>query len=136
MYCAKQRARVPFVTAWLATVQVGSEIFDRVRPDFCASPLIAAGVMSGVPVICSHLRLVATVLLPCALRMIAATPKAISTTPAATPPSSRMRFIFLPPFRFRGLGGHGAPAWAARHRGRRGTWLRLSPMHGAGEAAR
>jgi hypothetical protein len=40
-----------------ATARVGKEIWLKLRPAFFASALIAVGVMSGEPTICSSLRL-------------------------------------------------------------------------------
>src|SRR6476661_1234376 len=59
MYCAKQRALAPLVTAWLATLQDGMLMFFS--PAFCASAVIPAGVISAVPTICCCLRLDVTV---------------------------------------------------------------------------
>src|SRR5690242_21468953 len=58
------------------------------RPAFLASAVIPAGVMSGVPTICSCLRLSLTVDLPLTPITIAAMPNAIRTAAASTPPSS------------------------------------------------
>jgi len=85
MYWARERAVAPVVTAVLATLQLGKLMFFN--PAFCASALIPAGVISGVPTICSCLMLWLTVERPLTLITIAATPKAIGTAPAATPPS-------------------------------------------------
>src|SRR6478752_6070985 len=90
MYLAKQRAWLPLSTAWFATEQLGVWIGDGVtfmpcalycaNSLFCAacaaltSPAIAVGVMSGVPVICSFLRLELTVDLPLKPITIAAMP--------------------------------------------------------------
>ena len=52
MYCAKQRAVEPLSTVVPATEQVGSLMLEG-SLDFAASALIAVGVMSGVPTICS-----------------------------------------------------------------------------------
>src|SRR3954452_20967828 len=87
MYCAKQRARVPLSTVWPATVQVGKLTFFR--PALVASPLIAAGVMSGVPATASALRFELTVLRPLKPITIVTIPNATRTTAAAYPPHSR-----------------------------------------------
>src|SRR5436309_498312 len=100
MYCPKQRAWSPFVTATLATLHVGIGVVARLRPELFASALIAVGVMSGVPVICWNLSSLAMVFLPLLASTRAAAPKAMSTTPATTPPISRIRFMVIPSFDF------------------------------------
>jgi hypothetical protein len=64
-----------------------------------ASFLIAAGVMSGVPVIFSCFRLDDTVELPLTASTIAAIPNTISTAPAMNPPISRTFFMVIPPWK-------------------------------------
>ena len=96
MYWAKHRAWAPVVTALLAMLQVGSGMLAGRLADF-ASAAMPDGVMSGVPTICCCLRFVWTVLRPLTPNTIAATPKATSTMPAATPPNSRT-FFMSPPF--------------------------------------
>ena len=49
--------------------------------------------MSDDPTICCSFRLEVTVFLPLTPRTIAAMPKAMSTTPAATPPNSKIFFM-------------------------------------------
>src|SRR4051794_40456037 len=88
MYCAKQRARDPESTGWFATVHVGRSTF--VRPALAASPLIAAGVMSGVPVICCREISCDTVLRPLMLMTSAPMPKPMRTTAAIRPPISNV----------------------------------------------
>src|SRR5438552_12135801 len=91
MYCAKQRARLPELIALSATEQLGR--LTLVRPALVASALIRAGVMSGVPVICSCLRFEFTVERPLAPSAITATPKAIRIAPEMKPPISRTFFM-------------------------------------------
>src|SRR5579862_971513 len=57
-------------------------------PAFCASALMAAGVMSDVPTMYSFFKLVLTVLRPLAPIAIATAPKTISTAAATRPPIS------------------------------------------------
>src|SRR5438874_2091995 len=71
-----------------ATATVGS-LIEAGSPACLASALIALGVMSGVPTICSRARLLWTVLRPLTPRTIAAIPKATSTMLAAAPPYSK-----------------------------------------------
>src|SRR5438105_4373236 len=71
-----------------ATATVGS-LIEAGSPACLASALIALGVMSGVPTICSRARLLCAVLRPLTPRTIAAIPKATSTMLAATPPYSK-----------------------------------------------
>ena len=52
MYCAKQRAVAPLLTVLPATEQLGIAM-PAGSLAFAASALIAVGVMSGVPTICS-----------------------------------------------------------------------------------
>ena len=59
------------------------------------SPLIAVGVMSGEPTICSCLRLSFTVDWPLMPITIAAMPNAIRTAAATTPPISKNFLIVL-----------------------------------------
>src|SRR5438477_743482 len=73
---------------WPATATVGS-LIEAGSLACLASALIALGVMSGVPTICSRARLLCTVLRPLTPRTIAAIPKATSTMLAATPPYSK-----------------------------------------------
>src|SRR5438034_9124941 len=94
MYCAKQRASVPFATCVPATLQVG-RLIDEDSFACCASVLIAEGVMSEEPTIASCLRLSFTVLRALTPKTIATTPQAIRTTPQTTPPISRIRFVFI-----------------------------------------
>src|SRR5690242_2542517 len=63
MYFANVRARSPVLIALPATLFVGNAIVGG-RPALAASALIADGVMSGEPVICSSFRLSRTVLRP------------------------------------------------------------------------
>ena len=79
MYCAKQRASLPFVIDLPAAEQLGNE--TPVRPAFVASALINVGVMSGVPVIFSWLRLELTVERLVAPSAMIATPNRTSTAP-------------------------------------------------------
>src|SRR6476646_1771006 len=111
MYCAKQRALAPLVTAWLATLQDGMLMFFS--PAFCTASLIPAGVISGVPTICCCLRLVVTVERPLTPITIATTPNTTSTRPATSPPiSNALRISNFPSYeepsashdRDRGLG--------------------------------
>ena len=112
MYCAKQRASLPVSTSLPATEQVGVSIGEGViftpAAFSCANSLvcaawsaltsgsIAVGVMSGVPVICSCLRLSLTVERPLVLITIEAIPKAIRTAAATMPPiSNNLRVIVL-----------------------------------------
>src|SRR5262245_844373 len=111
MYFAKQRASEPVLTTWFATEQLGVVMGDGVIFEpaafscansfdwaCCAaftSPAIAAGVMSGVPVICSCLRESFTVERPLKPITIAAMPKAIRTAPATIPPISKNFLIVL-----------------------------------------
>src|SRR3954454_6286323 len=99
MYCANVRAFAPVLIGSFATLFVGIEILDTSRPDFLASAVMAAGVMSGVPTICCAARLSLTVLLPLTLRTIAPTPNAMSTTPAIRPPISRSFLMTFPPIK-------------------------------------
>ena len=67
-------------------------------PAFLASAAIAAGVMSGVPTICSCLMLEFTVLRPLKPMTMATTPNAMRTAAAAKPPISnalRMSVSFV-----------------------------------------
>src|SRR5215475_12895617 len=103
MYRPKQSAELPFFTCFPATEQLGASTFVNSETGtfacfcaaaiFCCSPLIASisgwiplGVMSGVPVMNSWLRFEFTVFPPLMASTIDATPKPISTTPAANPP--------------------------------------------------
>src|SRR4029079_16015589 len=63
------------------------------RPDCAASSLIAAGVMSGVPMILSSFSELWTVERPLSASAITAIPNAIRTAPAAYPPHSSQRRI-------------------------------------------
>src|SRR5689334_1122233 len=86
------------------------------RPAFWPSALMAAGVMSGVPVICSALMLSITVLRPLTPMKMATTPNAIRTAPATNPPISnslRISVLLLAdrlrcgrPLRLHSLVGH------------------------------
>ena len=115
MYSAKQRASLPVSTSLPATEQVGVSIGEGViftpAAFSCANSLvwaawsaltsgtIAVGVMSGVPVICSCLRLSLTVERPLVLITIEAIPKAIRTAAATMPPISknlRVMVVLLP----------------------------------------
>src|SRR5437667_10817791 len=87
MYCAKQRAVVPFTTFLPATVHVGRAIVLGSLACL-ASAAIATGVMSPLPTICSCLMLSRTVVRPLTPMMIATIPNAIRMAPAATPPHS------------------------------------------------
>src|SRR5438876_10414812 len=101
------------------------------RPAFCASALIPAGVMSGVPTMSSCLMLWRTVSRPLMPITMAAMPNAISTTAATTPPNSknlrmtcsfrRGRSVRSPAF---DLCAECRSDLATRHRGGRGTCLR------------
>src|SRR5579884_3569474 len=93
MYSAKHRAVAPSTTALPATVQVGNVI--PVRPAFAASALIAAGVISGVPVIFSCLRLELTVERPLAASRITATPNATMIAAETNPPISSTLFVVI-----------------------------------------
>src|SRR5215831_7401848 len=84
MYCAKVRASLPEVTDLPATLPEGIDTF--VRPAFAASALIADGVMSGDPTICSCFRVSCTVLYPEIPRASDPAPNKISTAPATNPP--------------------------------------------------
>ena len=88
MYVAKSRASAPVVIALPAMFAVGS-LIEAGKPAAFASAAIPALVMSGVPTICSDLRLSRTVLRPLTPSAIATTPNTISTTVATTPPISR-----------------------------------------------
>src|SRR5919201_5356783 len=100
MYCAKQRARSPLLTALPATLHVGR---STLAASFAsrASALIALGVMSGVPTIASCFRFECTVPRPLRPSTIAVIPKATRTMLAAMPPYSknfRLSNIFATPF--------------------------------------
>src|SRR5919202_6380632 len=99
MYCANVRAREPLLIGCPATDFVGKLIVETFRPAFEASALIAAGVMSGVPVIFSSLRLSLTVERPPKPIAMAATPNAMRTAPARKPPHSKSlrRLVFGAP---------------------------------------
>src|SRR5207248_1909289 len=77
-----------------ATDLVGSE--TPVRPASFASFAIRPGVMSGVPVIFSSLRLSDTVERPLKPMKIATTPNVTRTAPAAKPPHSKSLRIRSP----------------------------------------
>src|SRR5690349_11637702 len=95
MYRAKQRARSPLSTRFPATLQLGNE--TSFSPACCASCLIPAGVMSGVPTICSCFKELSTVERPFSASTITAIPNAIRIAPETIPPISRIlrRFIRL-----------------------------------------
>jgi len=82
MYCAKQRASLPFVMGSPATSHVGREIVAGSPASF-ASAAIAEGFMSGLPTICSCFRLVPTVERPPKPMTIAPIPNATRMIPAA-----------------------------------------------------
>src|SRR4051794_22568907 len=109
-----------------ATEQVGSVML--VRPAFWASPLMMAGVMSGVPTMASRLMLSRTSDLPLRLTIEQPSPKAMRMTLATRPPYLVKDFmagslllglvLLLAPFqRRRGPGGSGLdrPVAAARN---------------------
>src|SRR5665213_2156807 len=96
MYWAKQRADAPLLTAVLATEQLGIVSVARLRWAALASVVIPAGVMSGEPMIFWATRLSCTVPWPWKPRATAATPNAIRTTAATSPPiSSVLRIVML-----------------------------------------
>ena len=51
MYCAKQRASLPFSIGWSATLHVGAATFFR--PASVIATLMSVGFMSAEPTICS-----------------------------------------------------------------------------------
>ena len=61
MYSANARAVLPVVIFLPATLCEGQRVTNFVIPAFCASALIAVGVMSGEPTMYSFCKLALTV---------------------------------------------------------------------------
>src|SRR5438477_10421507 len=87
MYCAMARALAPVSIFWSATLFVGHSVIEETMPAFCASALIADGVMSEDPTMYSLLRLLLTVCRPLMPIVTATAPNTMSTTAATIPPS-------------------------------------------------
>src|SRR5581483_5953468 len=129
MYSANVRALLPVSIFTPATLVVGHVVTADAMPAFCASALIAAGVMSGVPTMYSFARLFPTVLRPFAPMTIAVAPKAIRIAAATKPPiSNTLRISRL----LLCLYADDAAAQAARHRGEPARPLRGSADQEAG----
>ena len=88
MYCAKQRASLPFSIGWSATLHVGAATFFR--PASVIATLMAVGFMSAEPTICSAVTSSLTVFRALMLITSAPTPNAIMSVPAMIPPISRI----------------------------------------------
>src|SRR4051794_13660457 len=126
MYSAKQRASAPLSTLLPATEQLGMSTFFR--PAAVTSPLMAEGVMSGVPTIFSAARLSWTVLWPATPTTMAPRPKAMRITLAAIPPK-RTSLLMLPLPLPRGpmrIACHSSARRLRRHPGRLPASLRTS----------
>src|SRR5690349_1642510 len=89
MYCAIRRALAPVSIFWLATLFDGHSLTDVATPAFCASALIADGVMSGEPTMYSLERLLLTVCRPLTPIVMATAPNTMRTAAATSPPISK-----------------------------------------------
>jgi hypothetical protein len=94
MYEAKHFASAPLAIGLPATLHVGSATF--LSPASLAAVAISAGVMSGVPTICSRLMLLLTSLRPARPITMAPTPKTTRMRPAAIPARRSERDIEAP----------------------------------------
>src|SRR5215469_8070342 len=113
MYSAIARALAPVSIFWPAMFCVGHCLTADAMPAFCASALMADGVMSGPATMYSCERLLLTVWRPCTPIVMATTPNTTSTAAATSPPiSSALRMSRLLSNRdpFRAVSGGGAPA--------------------------
>src|SRR5215469_255817 len=88
MYSAIARALAPVSIFWPAMFSVGHCLTAEAMPAFCASALIADGVMSDPATMYSCERLLLTVWRPFTPITMATTPNATSTAAATNPPIS------------------------------------------------
>src|SRR5215470_5648266 len=135
MYIAIWRASAPVSIFWLAMFWVGHCLTADAMPAFCASALIAEGVMSGEPTMYSLARLLLTVCRPFTPIAMATTPNAMRTAAATNPPISNALRMFPTPFRTCALLIQCPAEHCAGHQGGCGSEMRKSrkPDSGGGE---
>src|SRR6476620_7858714 len=139
MYCSIACASGPVSIVLRAMSIVGHCLTADAMPAFCASALIADGVMSGPATMYSCERLLLTVCRPCTPITMATTPNVMRTAAATNPPiSSALRMSRLlsnrDPFRpsVGQCGTEGVRATAESGRGSSLAGLRVLPEYSVG----